>query len=186
MAHVGPRQGGLMGGLRASSLVIAAALLAGCGSTTAELPVHTSYSRTAAFSQWATFRIASDGRGGSAHSYPRYEQMVRQALVDELSARGYARIEDGSPDFRVGFELSFRGDSAAQMTPDMGSADPTRRAPAGSNPEGTLAIRMLDPHSAEVLWEGTVSDFTVSAVEPQQSLRKVVWRVLAEFPPVTG
>ncbi len=175
-----------MGGLRAPSLVIATALLAGCGSTTAELPVHTSYSPTTAFSQWATFRIASDGSGGSSHSYPRYEQMVRQALAEELSARGYTRIEDGSPDFRVGFELSFRGDSSAQMTPDMGSADPTRRAPAGSNPEGTLAIRMLDPHSAEVLWEGTVSDFTVSAVEPQQSLRRVVWRVLAEFPPLTG
>lgn len=176
-----------MGGLRAPSLVIAAALVAGCGSTTAELPVHTSYSRSTAFSGWRTFRLASDGSsGGSSHSFPRYEQMVRQALEEELAARGYTRIEDGSPDFRVGFELSFRGDSTAQMTPDMGSADPTRRAPAGSNPEGTLAIRMLDPHSAEVLWEGSVSEFTLSAVEPQHSLRRVVWRVLAEFPPLSG
>jgi len=77
-----------MGGLRAPSLFIAAALLAGCGSTTAELPVHTSYSRSTAFSAWKTFRLASDGSSDASNRYPRYEQMVRQALAEELSARG--------------------------------------------------------------------------------------------------
>jgi hypothetical protein len=118
--------------------------------------------------------------------YPRYEEMVRQAVVEELSARGYTRIEDGTPDFRVAFELSFRGSASTQMAPEMGSTAPEEREAAGSNPAGSLTLRMLDPISAAPLWEGTISEFTINAIEPEKGLRTAVWRVLVEFPPLSG
>jgi hypothetical protein len=166
--------------------VAAALLIAGCGSSTIELPVRTEYDRSTAFQEWKTFRLASDGHGAGSMRYPRYEQMVRQAVVDELKARGYTRIEDGTPDFRVAFELSFRGSASAQMAPEMGSTAPEERAPAGSNPAGSLTLRMLDPISAAPLWEGTISEFTINAIEPEKGLRTAVWRVLVEFPPLSG
>ena len=170
---------------KAHLAIIAALALSGCASSTAELPVRTDYVRGTPFQEWKTFRFASDvGEGSNRH--PRFDEMTRQALLDELTSRGYTRIEDGTPDFRVNFELSFRGDSSQQMSPQMGSTDPSQREPAGSNPGGSLTIEMLDPGSSAVLWEGTISEFTINAIEPQKGLQRAVWRVLAEFPPLTG
>jgi hypothetical protein len=164
----------------------AALLIAGCGSSTIELPVRTEYDHSTPFPEWKTFRLSSEGHDTGSMRYPRYEEMVRQAVVEELSVRGYTRIEDGTPDFRVAFELSFRGGASAQMAPKMGSTAPEERAPAGSNPAGSLALRMLDPISAATLWEGTISEFTINVIEPEKGLRKAVWRVLVEFPPLSG
>jgi hypothetical protein len=114
----------------AAPLTITAVLvLLGCGSTTAELPVRTEYSKTTSFHEWKTFRFSSEPTGGSdVTRYPRYEKMVQQALLDELTDRGYTRIEDGTPDFRVAFDLRFRGDTTPKMTPEGGGADPTARS----------------------------------------------------------
>lgn len=170
---------------KASLAIIAALVVAGCASSTKELPVRTDYVRGTPFQEWKTFRFASDvGEGSNRH--PKFDEMTRQALLDELTSRGYTRIEDGTPDFRVAFDLRFRGDSTSQMAPEMGSTDPSQREPAGPNPSGSLTIKMLDPGSAAVLWEGTISEFTITAIEPQKGMQSAVWRVLAEFPPLTG
>ena len=170
---------------KAHLAIFAALVVAGCASSIKELPVRTDYVRGTSFQEWKTFRFASDV-GASSNHHPRYDEMTRQALLDELTSRGYTRIEDGTPDFRVTFELSFRGDSSREMTPKMGSTDPSQREPAGSNPGGSLTIEMLDPESSAVLWEGTISEFTINAIETQKGLQRAVWRVLAEFPPLTG
>ncbi len=184
----GSQPGAAVLGTRSGVLlaVAAALLITGCRSSTIELPVRTEYDRGTAFHEWKTFRLASDGHGAGSMRYPRYEEMVRQAVVEELKARGYTRIEDGTPDFRVAFELSFRGGASAQMAPEMGSTAPEERAAAGSNPAGSLTLRMLDPISAAPLWEGTISEFTINAIEPEKGLRTAVWRVLVEFPPLSG
>lgn len=184
----GSRPGTAVLGTRSGALLAAAAalLIAGCGSSTIDLPVRTEYDRGTPFAEWKTFRLSSDGHETGSLRYPRYEEMVRQVIVEELSARGYTRIEDGTPDFRVAFELSFRGGASAQAAPEMGSIAPEERAPAGSNPAGSLTLRMLDPISAGILWEGTISEFTINIIEPEKGLRKAVWRVLVEFPPLSG
>ena len=93
-------------------------VISGCGSTAAEMPTRTEYSKTTAFHEWKTFRFSSDG-GTSDHTrYPRFESMAQQALEEELTARGYERIEDGTPDFRVAFDLIFRGEKNQQTTPE--------------------------------------------------------------------
>jgi len=172
----------------AAPLTITAVLvLLGCGSTTAELPVRAEYSKTTSFHEWKTFRFSSETKGsGDATRYPRYEKMVQQALLDELTARGYTRIEDGTPDFRVAFDLRFRGDSTPQMTPEGGGADPSARSYAGPTPSGTLTVKMLDPLTSQILWSGAIAEIKMKAIEPQKELRKAVWRVLVEFPPITG
>jgi hypothetical protein len=174
----------MMARLQGSFALVAACLLVGCTSSTAELPVRTTFEPSTPFHTWKTFRLAS--KSGLKVAYPRYQQMVRDALVDELADRGYERIEDGAADFRVDFELGFRGDSAVQMTPEMGTTEPSERTLHGSNPSGSLTVSMLDPATGKKLWQGTVSEFTINAIEPQKGIRKAVWRVLVEFPPITG
>jgi hypothetical protein len=45
---------------------------------------------------------------------------------------------------------------------------------------------MLDPLTSEILWAGHISEIKMKAIEPYKELRKAVWRVLVEFPPLTG
>lgn len=176
-----------MGG-RTTILAITAALaVAGCSTSAKELPVRTVYSKTTAFHEWKTFRFASvESRIPVGAQYPRYDQMIQRSLVDKLSARGYTRIEDGTPDFRVAYELQFRGDSSQQPVPEGGGADPMARSYAGSTPTGSLTIRMLDPTTSEALWTGHLANLKVTAIEPQKQLDKAIWRILVEFPPLTG
>ena len=176
-----------MGGRKAFLALAAALAVAGCSTSARELPVRTDYNKTTAFHGWKTFRFASvEARSPTGAQYPRYQQMLQSAIVEELQTRGFSRIEDGAPDFRVAFELVFRGDSSPQSVSKGGGADPMARSYAGSTPSGSLTIMMLDPVTSEPLWTGQVSEIKVTAIEPQKQLNDAVWRVLVEFPPLTG
>jgi len=176
-----------MGG-RTAFLVLAAALaLTGCSTSAKDLPVRTEYSKTTAFHEWKTFRFQSiEPKSPTGARYPRYDQMIQAALVDELTARGYTRIEDGTPDFRVSYELVFRGEEAPQSVSKGGGADPMARSYGGPTPSGSLTVRMLDPKSGEPLWTGYLADFKMTAIEPQKQLDSAIWRILVDFPPITG
>jgi hypothetical protein len=169
----------------AVALVVALAFV-GCTSTTSRLPVRTDYSKTTAFHEWKDFRFALDSGKTDYQRYPRFERMAQQALEEELTARGYTRLEEGSPDFRVAFELIFRGGTKPQAAPDTKSAEPTVSAYGGSSQRGTLIVRMLDPDTAEILWTGQIAEIKMNVIEPQKELNKAVRRLLVEFPPLTG
>ena len=168
-------------------IAVAAVLLAGACSSTSESPVRVEYTETTPFLEWKTFRFASDSKGADYTRYPKYEKMVRTALEEELTARGYTRIEDGTPDFRVAFDLIFRGAKAPQVGHEGGGADPMARSySTGASLNGTLIIKMIDPLSSQILWSGQIPEIKMGAIEPAKILKKAVWRVLAEFPPLTG
>jgi hypothetical protein len=164
---------------------VAVLALFGCTSTTSNLPVRTDYSKTTAFHEWKSFRFASDGTHTDYRRYPRFERMAQQALETELSERGYTRLAEGSPDFRVSFDLIFRGGTKPQAAPEGEGAEPKATAYGGSGQRGTLIIRMLDPATAEILWTGQISEIKMNAIEPQKELNKAVRRLLMEFPPLT-
>jgi len=176
-----------MGG-RTAFLALAASLaLTGCSTSAKDLPVRTDYSRTTAFHEWKTFRFASiEPKSPVGAQYPRYDEMIQEALVEELTAHGYTRIEDGTPDFRVSYELVFRGEDAPQPVPKGGGADPMARSYGGPTPCGSLTVRMLDPKNGEPLWTGRLADFKMTAIEPQKQLDSAIWRILVDFPPITG
>jgi hypothetical protein len=165
---------------------VALLALAGCSSTPAERSVHTEYNKNTAFQEWKTYRFASDGKGADYTRYPRYEKMARIALEEEMKARGYERIEDGTPDFRVGFDLIFRGGKAPDSAPESAATEPGAQSYSGQGQTGTLIVKMLHAQTGEILWTGQVSEIKMKAIEPQKELRKAVWRVLVEFPPLTG
>jgi hypothetical protein len=149
--------------------------------------VYTSHDETTDFSAWSSFRMASAPNSDTTYTrFPLYEKMVRSALVEELTKRGYVQAEDGDTDFRVAFELILRGSSdLAGVERSHGvNTDPTLSR--GSAPTSTLIVRMLDPRTSAVLWEGRLSGFEVDHVASESAFEKAVWRVLVEFPPITG
>jgi hypothetical protein len=51
--------------------------------------------------------------------------------------------------------------------------------------DGTLTVMMLDPDSGEAVWTGQISGIRLSTIETGRDLERYVWRLLAEFPPIT-
>jgi hypothetical protein len=171
---------------RTSIALVAALAVGGCTTTTSNLPVRTDYSKTTAFHEWKNFRFTSDIKDIDYHRYPRFERMAQQALEKELTARGYTRAEEGPADFRVAFELIFRGGTTPQAAPEDRGAEPMATTYGGSAQRGTLIVKMLDPETAEILWSGQISEIKMNAIEPQKELDKAVRRLLVEFPPLTS
>lgn len=170
------------------TVVLAAAIFGACGTTKpAKLQVNTDYDSSVQWTELKSFRLASARTGGGEDPrYPRLERLVQDQLVDQLTDRGFVRAEDGPTDFRVAFELRFRGsDSTAQSTTQRGlDGQPT--GVSGPGQTSSLIVRMLHPLTSATLWEGRVTGFTIGAATPEADIRKAVWRVLAEFPPITG
>ena len=176
--------------LRATIIGAAALALAmGCSTArrTAELQVRTEYEAGTQFLLWKTFRIASEPAAQHGQSsFPHLQRMVREALIAELEARGYQHADDGGTNFRVAFDLVFSGTT---MRDGLDSTYGTDTGPAESTrgkPTATLTVRMLHPGTSQVLWQGEMGGVEIDAVNPEQQLRKAVWRVLVEFPPISG
>jgi len=167
----------------------ALALAVGCSTArqTAELQVHTEYQAGTQFLQWKTFRIACvPSTHDDVNSYPHLQKMVREALVAELEARGYQQAGDGGTDFRVAFDLVFSGTTMRDGLDSTSGIDTGPTESTRGKPTATLTVRMLDPGTSQVLWQGEMGGVEIDAVNPEQQLRKAVWRVLMEFPPLSG
>jgi hypothetical protein len=166
-------------------------LLGACSSASPtrkrELMVRTKYESSTPFSEWKEFRMASVTPSDTGYTrYPRLEKIVRDALISELTARGYQRTDVGATDFRVSFELIFSGSDLPGGFMGDAEASPEPKVAPGRRLTGTLVIKMLDPTTSEVLWEGRGSGLALDSVAVDAQLQKAVWRVLVEFPPITG
>jgi hypothetical protein len=172
--------------MRRSWIIIPLIVAAAACTTTkrADLQVRVEYDDSTDFSTWTTYRFATfPAEAGSGTRYPGLENQVRKAIEDNLAGRGYQRIEDGAPDFRIAHEFATRGDHGTDLDRKYASdaASPSTASPSRTN---TLIVKMLHPTTGEVLWQGRVAGFTVDAVQHQAEIRNAVWRLFVEFPPI--
>lgn len=161
--------------------VILGFFLAGCASKPSELPVRTQYPKDIDFSTLKSFRPGSSV-AEEAHAYPKFQQMARQVVAEELETRGYERLEDGTPDFRVRAHLRFTN----YATKKLGTS-PTTGEPIATKSDlrnVTLIVEMLSPVEDRVIWQGTVSGFQLDPFKPRTDLKSATWRLFVEFPPL--
>ncbi len=95
--------------------------VAACSTTTtADLNVRTTFDENTDFSIWKTYRFstASPPNDGTQR-YPRLDDQIRVGIEENLSDRGYVRIEDGVPDFRIASGFSSRGDQGSDPVRPM-------------------------------------------------------------------
>ncbi len=158
-----------------------AAIVAGCATKPAELPVRTQYTKDIDFSVLKTFRPAV-AVAPEASLYPKYQAMAREVVQEELVARSYTRLEDGTPDFRVRTHLRFRNYESRKLGTDKTTGSPT--AAKDDIREATLVVEMLSSVDESVIWSGTVSGFNLDPVKSRSSIKAAAWRLFVEFPPL--
>ena len=162
-------------------------MVAGCSTTkTADLQVRTTFDEETDFTKWKTFRFAtSTPPRDEDHRYPTMNNEIRTAIEENLTGRSYERVEDGVADFRITFEFSSRGDHGSDSVRQYAN-EPTTSTKTRPTKTNTLVIKMLHPSTSEVLWQGQVSGFNLDALQTQAEFRKAIWRLFAEFPPITN
>jgi hypothetical protein len=124
---------------------------------------------------------------------PLIDQRVRRAVVTTLAAKGYEKIEEGTPDFRVNFFLAVErkiessGSSARVGTYGRhGGASVGTGTQIREYKEGTLVIDVLGPGDENLLWRGSGSKRLSKQATPEQTterVNKAVAAILEQFPP---
>ena len=166
---------------RAWVFFVFAAIVVGCATKPAELPVRTQYKKDVDFSTLKTFRPAV-AVAPEASMYPKYQAMAREVVEEELVARSYSRLEDGTPDFRVRAHLRFRNYESRKLGADKTTGSPTTAK--DDIRDVTLVVEMLSPVNETVIWTGTVSGFKLDPVKSRSNIKAAAWRLFVEFPPL--
>jgi len=152
------------------------------------------------------WELTSEGKVGDIRSYDRIvddpilEGRIQSSIESNLQAKGFRKIEQGDPDFRVGYHLSISGrmDLSYVNTyygygwggywgpygPTMGLtySTPTVR----EYQEGTLIVDVVDGREDQLAWRGVVQGEVHErrdAQERQQALEKAVKEAMKDFPP---
>jgi hypothetical protein len=159
-----------------------AALLAGC----APLTVHMDYDPDADFSRYRTFAWMpepQDHKPAASLSSPFAGKRIKQAVLENLTARGYQKTTD-DPDLLIACHLTFKNRSTVSVS-DYGYWGP-HAIDVRRYKEGTLILDFVDPQSKQLVWRG----WSVSALHPasspqeeQEIIDRAVGEILRQFPP---
>ncbi len=122
---------------------------------------------------------------------------IERAIEQVLAARGYRRIDKGTPDFQVNWfgaiDRKIRYETINHFYGGIGYG-PYYGAywPAYSHTypveyeQGTLIIDVLDGKTHKLVWRGTGSDYVTEHKDPAEldkGIREAVEKILANFPP---
>jgi hypothetical protein len=137
--------------------------------------------------------IAPPGQEGNAARFesPLAQERIQAAIEDELRTRGYRKIESGTPDFYVGYEVAldreidadtvYRGYGIAPYSAWGGDEVYIRQYDVG-----TLLINVVRAQPRALVWRGwgqsRLQELKTPA-EREARVRDVVSRVLDRFPP---
>jgi len=124
---------------------------------------------------------------------PIIRARIRQAVEDELAAKGYSQTKPGRSDFLVGYHGAVKGKLTDETMNEFygsrpggswrpGTALGLRREYA----EGSLILDIIDPITKDLLWRGSALvklDINADPLEKEIRVKKGVKALLKRFPP---
>jgi hypothetical protein len=123
------------------------------------------------------------------------EDRVKQAVVGELTARGYLQvatgqaadfivtyhtsskqqIESSGPSFSFGFIDAFPSGFGSVVVPVGGNVE--------SREQGTLMLDIIDAHDKRLVWRGWTNGWVSQSNYSEKAVSQAVREILAKFPP---
>ncbi len=173
--------------LKLCALALVAVLGAGCSSTS----FNSDFDPTVAFSgyqTWQWIEIVDPSIQLDRGMDQLVERRIKNAVQNELEAKGYNRDISGTPDFVVNFLLSTQDkvDVRSYYTGWGYSPYGGMQAHARQWTEGTLIIDVIDMQKGEVAWRGWAQGALASNPTAEQITRavnEVTAEILKRFPP---
>lgn len=120
-------------------------------------------------------------------------QRIVRAIDDALASRGFRKVEDPNPDFKVHAMASVRERIDTQPVTvgvgygwGHGYAGARTVMEVTSYEEGTLIVDVISPGSKNLIWRGTARaavDRDRTPEEREGRIREAAFKILEKFPP---
>ena len=156
------------------------------------------YDKSAPFSSYKTYSWTAEGVAILPVDPSRplvdleaLDQRIRTLVEEELKKKGYRKLSEGEPDFRINYLGVARLDLDVS-TWDTGTSG---TAPYGhwrpfANPcndsrvrrEGTLTLDVVDVKTGKLVWRG-ISKNTYNKAKDVKKVDKALKKLLKKFPP---
>ena len=142
-------------------------------------------------------------------SHPELDKQIREAVNQQLAAKGFVPATDKNPDFWVNYQAAIVGklDVEKQKQPYFANVKPQRGGTLNSSwnafgnanesnyrsvttyyEQGTLVIDIADAKERKLVWRGAISDTIqqdISTEKRKKNVNTAVADVLKLFPPKT-
>ena len=126
------------------------------------------------------------------------ESNIKNAVLNELSKKGYKKISDGEPDFYIAYHASLKektrdvtltnyyGYSGYPETWAYWSGPSSTETYTVTFDEGMVVLDFVDPATKQPIWRGTAQAEVTLTDQPEQKrdrTNKAINKILAKFPP---
>ncbi|HVM95681.1 MAG TPA: DUF4136 domain-containing protein [Candidatus Acidoferrales bacterium] len=171
-----------------TTVSLALLLVSGCH----PVSIKTDHNPAANFGALQTYawQKADDlGSGDPRFDTKPIDREIHNVVDAALTAKGYRKIDSGSPDFLVGY-LGVLGSTTSTVTRSMQLGDSKGLwgfvgTSSVDYSTGSLVLQMSDPATNQMLWRSVASavvDEIASANERRERIGKAVQKMIAEFP----
>lgn len=115
---------------------------------------------------------------------------VRAVVERELAAKGYRKVDGGTPSFHVAYHVYVHRETLPARNPVVGYSYSWWAARGAVNPpqydEGSLLLDIVDPQTNALMWRGWASGTVQWKASPKERAARVdkgIADLLAKFPP---
>ena len=160
-------------------------LIAGCAS----MSVTTDYDHNVDFGGYKTFAWMSHPRPqapGRGFIDPLMEGRIKDAVENDLTARGYVKDLDGKPQFLIAIHAGAK--NRLNVTDYGYHYGPRgrwghRHIEVNRYKEGTLILDFVDPREKQLIWRGCAVGALASREKVEEQIIQSVGKMLESFPP---
>jgi len=166
-------------------LLLFAVLLSACAAASGQ-DVKTNYMPGTDFSKYHSYTWVNIEKG--AHPNQIVDAQIKQAVDQQLSAKGMTKTDNEKADLYVGYQIAV--DQEKQWNA-YGMGGGVRWGGMGSATSstinvGTLVLDMYDPATKQLVWTGNATktiDPSSSQEKNQKNLDKTMEKLLKNYPP---
>ena len=139
------------------------------------------------FSKYHTYRWVTIP--GAHYPDQIVDQQIKQAIDQQLAAKGLMKSDSGTADLDVGYQASVtqqRQWNAYGMGGGWRMGGGMARATSSTLQTGTLGVDFYDPAQKQLIWRGSATKTLNPPKDPvkrQKNLDKAVAKLLKNFPP---
>lgn len=169
--------------------------LAGCST----LRVGTDHDPQAvpAMAGWTTYQWLPEPEGDDPVLHNEMLRVrVHGAVNDALAAKGFRRVNDGDPDFRVGWHASVKGKTSVSTVNNYYGYGYASFGTGGGSEyadtyvheyeEGTLILDIVNAGTEQLVWRGRAQaevSLSDDVETRERRIRKAVRKMFEDFPP---
>jgi len=166
--------------------VVIGFFLLGCGVALAQ-DIKTNYVPGTDFSKYKTYKWVNIE--GNSHPDQIVDTEIKQAVDEQLSAKGFTKTDSDKADMYVGYQVSVdqeRQWNAYGMGGGWRMGGGMATATSSTIAVGTLGLDFYDSAAKQLIWRGEATktlDPSKNAEKNQKNVDKAMAKLLKNFPP---